>query len=109
MDTIYINSQIIQIVYRYIVDLVHNIISVSEKPNRIMSGSNCEQLLLRRNASSPYTELETKTIREKNFIINDETRKSRLGKSVTFSCPPDIKLVENTNFCSFICKWVPLN
>lgn len=62
--------------------------------------------LICRNAFSPYTENEIKAIKGINYIITDEKRKSRLGKSVSFIHSPDVGLVEEGNFCSFIREWV---
>lgn len=60
---------------------------------------------LLRNTFSPYTENETKTIRNNNYIITDEKRRSRLGKLVSYPYSPGIKSVENGHFCSFIREW----
>ncbi len=60
---------------------------------------------LRRNAFSPYTENETKVIKNNNYIITDEKRRSRLGKLVSYSHSSGIKSVENGHFCSFIRDW----
>lgn len=112
MNTFNIDIQIkniLQTVYKYILALVYTMNPVVTKPKtKTMKKMSRERLLLCRNASSPYTEYETKVIRRTNFIITDDKRKSRLGKSVSFSRSPDIKLVEDINFCSFINKWVPL-
>lgn len=61
--------------------------------------------LLQRNASSPYTENETKAIKSINYIITDDKRRSRLGKLVSYPYSPGIKLVEDGHFCSFIREW----
>lgn len=61
--------------------------------------------LLCRNAFSPYTEKEIKAIKSVNYIITDENRRSPLGKYVSYSYSPEIKLVEDGNFCSFIRHW----
>lgn len=66
----------------------------------------CRPRSLLTRAYGPYTEYETKAIQRINFIITDEKRRSRLGKSVAYSHSPEIQLVENGHFCSFIREWI---
>jgi hypothetical protein len=73
--------------------------SVKTKTVKKVSRTRLMQI---RSSSSPYTEYETKDMKMKNFIITDDNRKSRLGKSVSFPNPQEIKLVEDINFCSYI-------
>ena len=47
--------------------------------------------LLFRNAWSPYMEGEVKSIKQKDFVIIDEKKRSPLGKPKVFPCVEDIE------------------
>lgn len=110
MNIININiNNIFQNIYNYIISLFCNMNSLSAripsmKTNTVKKVSRTRLMQLR-SASSPYTEYETKDMKLKNFIITDDKRKSRLGKSVSFPHSQQIKLVEDINFCSFLHDW----
>ncbi len=98
---------IFEVIYNYIINWFYNIDKIEEKTmSKPMKKISRSRMMNCRNASSPYTEYETRTISNKNFIITDNNRRSRLGKSVSYAYSPEIKLVEDINFCSFIREWV---
>jgi hypothetical protein len=113
MNIININIyNIFQNLYIYIIGWFYNMNSLSSripsmkpKTMKSMKKMTRSRLMQLRSSSSPYTEYETKDIQRKNFIITDDTRKSRLGKSVSFPTSQGIKRVEDINFCSFIREW----
>lgn len=101
-------NSILQIFYNYIISWFYTMNSKTQSANsksKALKKMNRARLMLCSSASSPYTEFETKYIQRKNFVITDDKRKSRLGKSVSFPSSQGIKRVEDINFCSFIREW----
>jgi hypothetical protein len=101
-------NNILQIFYNYIISWFYTMNSKTQSASsksKAMKKMNRARLMLCRSASSPYTEYETKDMQRKNFVITDDKRKSRLGKSVSFPTSQGIKRVEDINFCSFIREW----
>lgn len=47
---------------------------------------NLQKLFSLRNVNRPYTQNELNDIYKKDYVIKDENKKSRLGRSVSIDC-----------------------
>lgn len=76
------------------------------KVQKHFTSKKCRPRSLLTRAYGPYTENESKAIKSLNYIITDEKRRSRLGKSVSYAHSPVKRQSEDIQFCSFIREWI---